>query len=372
MPYFRQHSSRLLVLALCIFLTQLSLPGCDQATVRQQVGKPLAQGAPGELLLVADSTTMAGPVGQAFRQAFAPPLPGTLIEEPALTVIQINPFQFNDLWRRHKNIVILTSMERTNYQTQRLKQFFNKESLDLIAKDKSRYLFAKNDEFARGQLVMFLFSQSDNLLVQNLTVQGPNLRKMFEDLEVKRLKAKYLTVRADEGRLEKKIAQEHGFQIPLPKGYQLANSTKNSDGQSGFVWVRFPEYEVDRNLLVAYRPYVSEDQFKPDSIFAWRERICKAYLYGDPANPESVMLTETLQPPAYQSTVLNQQYNYAQEMRGLWKTKNISMGGLFVSYTFADPKKGRLYYAEGFVYAPARDYKREFLREFETVIKSIQ
>jgi hypothetical protein len=372
MPYLRAHSPRLFILLFCLLLTQLSLPGCDEATVRQQVGKPQSQGSPGELLLVADSVTMAGPVGQAFKQAFAPALGGTLIEEPALDVLQINPFQFNDLWRRHKNIVILTSMARTNYQTQRLKQFFSKESLDLIAKDQSRYMFAKTDEFARGQLVMFLFSQNDNLLVQNLTIHGPAMRKMFEDLEVKRLKNKYLSVRAEDGRLEEKIAQEHGFKIPLPKGYQLANSTKSPDGQSGFAWVRFPEYEVDRNLLVAYRPYVSESQFAPDSVFAWRQRICQAYLYGDPANPESVMITETLQPPVYQATTLNQQYDYAQEMRGLWKTKNISMGGLFISYTFADVKKGRLYYAEGFVYAPNREHKREFLREFETMIKAIQ
>ena len=92
-------------------------------------------------------------------------------------------------------------------------------------------------------------------------------------------------------------------------------------------------------------------------------------MFGDPAKPDSYIVTEKLEPAVLRTTTVGK--NYAVEMRGLWKTNNITMGGSFISYTIVDQAKNRLYYIEGFVYAPGLN-KREFLRELEAVIRTIR
>ena len=43
------------------------------------------------------------------------------------------------------------------------------------------------------------------------------------------------------------------------------------------------------------------------------------------------------------------------------------MGGPYIGYALVDQAKGRLYYIEGFAYAPGKD-KREIIRELETIL----
>ena len=69
--------------------------------------------------------------------------------------------------------------------------------------------------------------------------------------------------------------------------------------------------------------------------------------------------------------VLTKQVNFnghfAMEIRGLWRTNNVTMGGPFVGYAIADEPQGLMYYIEGFAYAPGKG-KREFMRELETIL----
>ncbi len=60
------------------------------------------------------------------------------------------------------------------------------------------------------------------------------------------------------------------------------------------------------------------------------------------------------------------------ETRGLWKLKNNSRGGPFLSYIFVDEPTNRLYYLEGFIMGPGVDKKREFMRQLEAILTSFQ
>ena len=65
------------------------------------------------------------------------------------------------------------------------------------------------------------------------------------------------------------------------------------------------------------------------------------------------------------------QGKYAKECRALWKLSDISSGGPFVSYVFVDESQKRIYYLEGYVYAPGED-KRTFMQEVEVILQSYQ
>jgi hypothetical protein len=43
------------------------------------------------------------------------------------------------------------------------------------------------------------------------------------------------------------------------------------------------------------------------------------------------------------------------------------MGGPYIGYALVDEKAGRLYYIEGFAYAPGKD-KREIMRELDAIL----
>ena len=59
--------------------------------------------------------------------------------------------------------------------------------------------------------------------------------------------------------------------------------------------------------------------------------------------------------------------HFAMEIRALWRTNNLTMGGPYVGYALVDQPRGRLYYLEGFAYAPGKD-KREIVRELDTIL----
>ena len=79
----------------------------------------------------------------------------------------------------------------------------------------------------------------------------------------------------------------------------------------------------------------------------------------------------TLQNGYEEITEVNFKGRYAKQTRGLWKLSDISGGGPFVSYLFVDESQRRMYYLEGYVYAPSKD-KREFMQEVEAIVNSFK
>jgi hypothetical protein len=124
--------------------------------------------------------------------------------------------------------------------------------------------------------------------------------------------------------------------------------------------------DVDKSLWVSYTEYLGPESF--DDPVAWRNQVTQKYIYDDKEmNDTSYVVIETIVPPVI--TEINFGGQYAKELRGLWKTKNLSMGGPFISYVVADPSAGRVYYLDGFVYSPGKS-QRESVRELKTILKT--
>jgi hypothetical protein len=159
--------------------------------------------------------------------------------------------------------------------------------------------------------------------------------------------------------LESALKKKHDFDLLIPDGYKLAKEEKN------FVWLRYPDYDLDKNLLIYYKNYTSQDEFNEDSIMLWRERIMSKYTQ-DPDNAEYYVDIQKIAPVNQRK--INISGKFAIETRGLWRLRKRYRGGPFVSYVFVDEDKGRIYYTEGFVYAPGGT-KRKHIRELETILK---
>ena len=88
----------------------------------------------------------------------------------------------------------------------------------------------------------------------------------------------------------------------------------------------------------------------------------------DVEKPDVYMTTQDV---PHQVQEVNFNGKYAKETRGLWKLSDISGGGAFVSYVFVDESQKRMYYLEGYAYAPSKD-KREFMREIEVILSTFK
>ena len=341
--------------------TIFSLFSCSNQQAREAGMLPPAQGGKGEVLIVLDSTQWKGELGYAVNKVMREAVPALPQPEPMFTTSFVTPSLFKGLLYRHKNVLFVTNLNSTTNEGRVALRSFTKESLNKIKSDTSLFMYENKDEFASGQRVVHIFAFGRDELIKKIEKNKQRIQDYFNTREADLMKNKLFSVKSED--IMTTMATNHGLKVNLPSGYQIAKDTTD------FMWLRFPELRVDRNFFVAYKPYTSEKSFETDSIIAWRNQICQEHLYGDPANKESYVITEYLEPVVPREITRNNQY--VKEIRGRWKTKTLSMGGPFISYTFVDSKQGLMYYVEGFVFAPSTK-KREYIREMKVVLDSIE
>ena len=63
---------------------------------------------------------------------------------------------------------------------------------------------------------------------------------------------------------------------------------------------------------------------------------------------------------------------YCGVLRGLWEMEGDMMGGPFVSFARLDEVNNRVVVAEGFVYAPETDKKKNMMRRLEASLHTLR
>ncbi|MGF1637754.1 MAG: DUF4837 family protein [Cyclobacteriaceae bacterium] len=355
---------RLIAKFLFFLLTAFFAFSCNSVVNKEKSDNlQSAKGAPGEVILVMDSLLWEGELGVELRETFKSSIPSLPRDEPYFKVSYVQPQKFNSVLQSAKNIIFVTVMDESSAANRKLKGYFTKESLEMIDNDPSLYMLAKKDDFARGQDILHLFGQNQETLIENIVENREKLRQYFTDAENKRLHKSLFASKQRSG-ITSLIQSEYNCSIQVPAGYEIAIQ------DTSFIWLRHFSREVDRNVFIYYTDYTSLDQFKQENIVDLRHEITKKYIYGDPDNLRSFVVTEEESFPLF-SREINFNGKYTVELRGLWKTNNISMGGPFTSYTLVDEDTQRLYYVEGFLYSPGKD-QREFMRELEVIMNTFK
>lgn len=348
------------ILVLTLLISSMVLWSCEENSETSSSMKPKARGAIGEIVLAIDSVKWQGPVGAALRGVFQEDLEGLIRDESMFTIRRVDPRAMSRILRMATNIVYVTTFDDRKAGSQNVNSQFTKEAKEKALSDPSLYLLRKADEFALGQEVIYLFGNNEQELIQNLEINKSKIQNLFAVRERDRL-AKLLLARKSSSA---SVAGESlGLDINIPASYQIAKQ------ETDFLWLRQPTPTGNRpdiSLFFYETDYVSEDQVSPESIIELRTEITRKHIYGDPNNRNSYLIIETVDPtPVFKNFRIND--NYAVEIRGGWKTNNLSMGGSFLAYAIIDSKAGKLYYMEGFLYYPNESH-RESIREIETLL----
>lgn len=325
---------------------------------------PEASGEAGEIVIVMNKQKYDGPLGDAIKDVFREPVPGLTREEPMFTIRVVEPFEFNRIFKIARNLVYIVSLEGNSGADKWLQGTFSQSSKDIIMNDPDRFMQTSKNQYAKNQHILQLFGKDDATLIKNIRENSEVIQNYFNKAEKERLAANLRMSVASRG-IVNRVIDQLGVSIKIPANYELAML------EDDFMWARYlPAVGPSKNLIVYTKDYTSRDQFDEENIIELRNEVGKKYVYGDPENPESFMITETkYMKPLFRNISFRD--NYTVEMRGAWKTNNYSVGGTFVSYTFVDEEKGKLYYIEGFVIHPNEDH-RELIREMESLLTTFR
>ena len=153
-----------------------------------------------------------------------------------------------------------------------LKNYFTKNSLDQIQQNEDLYVYTAEDEFARGQNIMYLFSKDAETLTEKIVQNQKKLQDYFNSVESKRLKAGLYKAKEKEG-FSDLMKKDHDFEIRIHFGYKLVLN------KPGFIWFRQINDESDKDIFVTYKPYASESIFENEEIIKFRDSIARKELY---------------------------------------------------------------------------------------------
>lgn len=335
---------------------------CDlEKTASLKENLPRANGKAGQIIIVMDSAQWEGKVGDQVRDIFHMRIPYLPRVESIFNLSHIDPLDFQSLMKRQKNLIFVTDLSDKSRGNRKLKSYFTSESLKMIEENPSLFMYAKQDEFARGQEVLHLFGENEAILIENLKNNKEKLQKHFEKIEGKREYQALYTANEKKG-ISKLIKDKLGCDLKIPNGYDLA--LQDDD----FMWLRQFSPDVDKSIFVSWVDYKSEDLFSLDSMLQLRTKVSKPYILYKPEDKESYMLTETANFNVFRNEI-NFKGKYAVELRGLWRVNKYYMGGPFLSYAMVDETSNRLYYIEAFLYCPGKE-QRDHMRELETILKT--
>jgi hypothetical protein len=321
---------------------------------------PKATGKPGDVIIIMDSLQWKGELGSAVRQIFRAEVPGLPQAEPMFNVIWAHPSRLK-LLTQIRNLVYVFTLDKNSPGSRSLRREFTPETLTKIKNDTSFHSYMRQDEYSLGQEVMYLFGDTEQNLIHHLENRGQEIIEYFNTVERERLLKNVFAMKPGVASF---LRQEQGIEIHVPIGYKLA------DKQDDFIWMRQIEANRDKDIFITWKPYVSEYQLLPDSIVAWRDNVAAKYLFEDPDNPISFLVTEKEDFPVTARQV-NFNNHYSMQIRALWHTNNMTMGGPYIGYAIVDESAGKLYYIEGFAYAPGKD-KREIMRELDAILWSFR
>ena len=128
-----------------------------------------------------DSTKFKGEIGRLLVGTYGSYIYGLPQPENNFDLIFIRPRNFNSILKYAKNIVVAFSLEGNSLDSKILRKEFNEKSIDKIKNDSSIFFFKRKDQYAKGQTILYLFSKTDNELINKIKKNKKMLLKYFQN-----------------------------------------------------------------------------------------------------------------------------------------------------------------------------------------------
>jgi hypothetical protein len=326
---------------LILFITSvlLVMTGCDTTVKTGDTGRilPNITGGAGEVLVVVDKYIWDGPTGELLKDLLQEEFPGLPQSEPMFDVTQISSSSFDNMFRFHRSVVLVTIRESVEAASVR---------------------YRKN-VWARPQILVQLEAPDITQLQQLIRDNMDQIQGFLVQYDRQRLTDSYADSKDLE--IQKLMAEHHQIRLAIPRGYNVDLST------DAYTSVSIETPDFSQVLHVYEYPATSRAELQSGRILENRNAFVKKYVKGP--GDGSYMTTSMVYPPIFYDVQMNG--TELVETRGLWELENGYMGGPFVSHSVFDEKRQRIVTVEGYVYYPNQK-KRIKIRQLEAIIYSLE
>jgi hypothetical protein len=321
------------------FLFFVSLTSCNMDPSQSSgsgVILPNVSGTAGEVLVVMDLNNWKGQAGIKLKEILEQEFPALPQPEPLFDIIHITPGAFDNLFKRHRTIIIA----------------------DISSEYASPEIRFLETLWAKPQMVIRLNAPDAEKLTELINNSREKLITNIQAYDRKRLMDVF-TSSKDAG--IKSVLNKFSINLAIPRGYQ----TDIDVADMAMFSIESPRTS---QVISVYRyPYTSEADISTANLIYNRDEIYKKYTRGSETG--SHMITSPMFPVIVYD--LQRQGREITEMRGLWELNKGFMGGPFVSHTFVDKTRNQIITVEGYVFNP-NEKKRNLMRHIEAIVYSME
>ncbi len=297
-----------------------------------------AQGAPYEIVVVANHDVWDGPAGDSIRTMFYKRFPMVNREETSFDALRVLPSGFKKLNMRHRNVLITT--------------------VDPAA---APSLGIANDIYAKPQTVITATAPDLSSLAQLLGENSDNIMLLLENAEKDR------DVADARGHTPPQIASlikdKFGFEMSMGPGYTVRSESED------FLWLSYEMPASSQGIVIYTYPFSGTEDFNLDRLLARRDEFVRRI----PAeNPGSHMATNP------DEGFINLVYKTIDgrpwaEMSGFWDTVGDFMGGPYRNYSTFDVAGGRVIAIDFYVFSPnPRFMQRNYIKQLEHFLYTVK
>lgn len=317
---------------LTLLLSVVALTSCDAFRTVSDT-KVVSQGAPYELIVVADQPLWDGELGDSLRAVFTASIEYLQQEEPHFDVLRVTQRGYADLVTRHRNIfrtAVDPSLDRASVAVQ-------------------------YDVHATPQIVLTLQGPDETSMLEYFNQNRDHVMSALEAAE--RDRSIDYAKKFNATNISKAISSKFGFEMNIPKGYTIRNEGED------FIWISY-EYPTSSQGVLIYSYPVNEGimSLSPESLIAARNKYA-AKIPG-PVDGSYMSTVEEFTP---EYSTFRLEGRLWARLRGFWDVKGDFMGGPFVSFSTINTTTMEVITIDAYVFSPKLG-KRNFMRGVEHLI----
>lgn len=340
---------------------------CKDEVSRSLKSKPSALSKLNDVIIVTDDDMWDSEVGDTIKYYFASAYPILPRPEPFFDLRHFSVADLNSQPLRKELRTYVVAVDLSDDDSDVNKMFKRDIGEERYMKAKTDPNFNSSvgrDKWARGQLIVYLFANSEEALFEVIQNNFSAVAKRIHMHDEKALHSKVYSQKENLG-LSQKLKDRYDVDLLVPGDYLLAKE----DEKDGMIWLRKNMKEGGAmNLVFRQMDYTDESQLGMASAKALRDDYGLKHVESDV--PGSHMLTNDVDLPMYEYTrEINGEY--AKEYRGIWEMSKDFIGGSFATYLILDKETNKLLFVDAWVFAPGKS-KRDIMQEMEHLVNQIK
>lgn len=352
------------VLHLFSFGIILFLGACNSEVSNKLEPKGTALGRMNEIVVVSDADLWEGAVGDTFRYYFESAYPILPQPEPLFDLrhFTIEELGEQPLRKELRTYVVLSNLSDESSSTSAMvKKDLGEEKVKYGKENGAKFSSVGRDKWARGQLLVYLYANEDEGLMDAITKSFPAIAKRVRQHDEKQLRSSVYVDKVNLG-LSEKVRQNYGIDFQIPGDY--VKVPHGLDEQ--VLWLRKDTDKAIQNIVLQKVPYDNASQLSKAGIVNLRNEFGKRYI--SPEDEEDVMVIDSVNLPVYEYA-FNLDNSYGKELRGIWEMTNSFSAGPFTTYVILNKEKNELLYIDIFILAPGSS-KRDMMMQMDHIIRT--